>query len=555
VNYTAIDISSPFTTKPVLGMTLGLGANAAFWFERDGDHFATVEWIQGAGVERVFPKEVELAGGETWDLEPVGVAPDGTLIGTAVRRVDDNHPGVMKALFEYRDLEAGPFISRQSPTTQCQGVTQGGRPFGTFQAVWEYSTYGHEEDPLRVEYPATFVGGEQFPVLAAEFDNPIFPMELTLFWSVGGFTPSVLSFLGYTGAGACTDPGEPMEIDVFNAENPIAPPLLADAGFKGWKGGTEFAAIFSPAPDQETLAVASADGPTVVGSSIRLTDRVVDAPEGSEHPYIAPGAENPVDFYTRIPGEYVKQIKLTTINTISPNGRALVRAGVLTGNPGAWTDRILISETGTITVAETGGAEPSVVVPQYMNDLKLLAAVVGGKAKVLLPFEILIPEINAQGTYTGKLVSASKLAIGTLENSFESTATRPLKADWIEEDPDRFYIRMTYPGHSGKGPIKVRVWTDSDGTDYDDDNRSSAESEVVDLIEEGTTGVFTSKSMLLTSNDGDDDHPVDGVGDDAKNDRTRKIALGGKVKFSFWNTNQRRPTTLTRKSKFRSKRL
>jgi hypothetical protein len=135
--------------------------------------------------------------------------------------------------------------------------------------------------------------------------------------------------------------------------------------------------------------------------------------------------------------------------------------------------------------------------------------------------------------YLGDWITRQKDAIGTLENSFQSTTARLLEPNWIEEDPDRFYIRMALPGRSGKGPIKVRVWTDSDGTDYDDDNRSSADSEVVDLIEEGTTGVFTSKSMLLTSNDGDDDHPVDGIADDAKNDRTRRIALGGQVKVEL----------------------
>jgi len=156
----------------------------------------------------------------------------------------------------------------------------------------------------------------------------------------------------------------------------------------------------------------------------------------------------------------------------------------------------------------------------------------------LLPVEILIPEFtrgsNRSWSPTGKLLPTNKLAIGALENSFDPVNTRPLKANWIEADPDRFYIRVSDPRQSGKGPFRVRVWTTTAGSvGYDDDDRSTANSEVVELIEAGNSGVFISKSMLLTSNDGDDQHPVDTVADNAKNDRTRRIGLGGKLKIEL----------------------
>jgi hypothetical protein len=169
-----------------------------------------------------------------------------------------------------------------------------------------------------------------------------------------------------------------------------------------------------------------------------------------------------------------------------------------------------------------------------------------GEMASLLPVEILIPEVlkDADGYYhetPGKLVNTNQLAIGTLENSFKST-TEPLKDDWIEADPDRFYIRISNPAWAGKGVVKVRVWTqgvESDNADerirnaHNDDDRSTPDSEVIDLLEAANTGEFKSKSMLLTSNDGDDQHPVDGIADNAKNDRTRKIELDGKLKVEL----------------------
>jgi hypothetical protein len=166
--------------------------------------------------------------------------------------------------------------------------------------------------------------------------------------------------------------------------------------------------------------------------------------------------------------------------------------------------------------------------------------------KTLLPVEILIPEFKkgSDGYWspTNKLIATNKLAIGTLEDSFELGNAKPLKADWIEADPDRFYIRTVNPAWAGKGTIKARVWTSCRTNIYDDDDRSTPDSEVVDLTEEGNTGVFKSKSMLLTSNDGDDQtktphttpqgNVVD-VLDNAKNDRTRKIRLGGKLRVEI----------------------
>jgi hypothetical protein len=133
------------------------------------------------------------------------------------------------------------------------------------------------------------------------------------------------------------------------------------------------------------------------------------------------------------------------------------------------------------------------------------------------------------------LFSKPIVEISALDFAFDSSdLDYPLKStDWIEEDWDRFYVRTIVKHKSGQGPLRARVWTDSPGTGYDDDPRTGPTDNVVELYEEGSTGVFVSKSMILVSNDGDDDHMVDGIADDALNDRTRKIALEGKLKVEL----------------------
>ncbi len=217
-------------------------------------------------------------------------------------------------------------------------------------------------------------------------------------------------------------------------------------------------------------------------------------------------------------------------NRIWQNGRWLDLAQLapaLKGASAAWAG---------ISVTEQNDSGALVGTATKKSDLKPYAV-------LLLPIEILVPRLkkNQDGSESfdydangsPKLKSASRLAIGTLENSFETSQQRPLKADWIEQDPDHFYVRVTDPAHSGTGPMKVRVWTDSEGSDYDDDDRSSTDSNVVDLYEEGTTGVFKSKALLLVSNDGDDQEIVDYAADNAPNDRTWKIAVGGALKVEF----------------------
>jgi len=123
-----------------------------------------------------------------------------------------------------------------------------------------------------------------------------------------------------------------------------------------------------------------------------------------------------------------------------------------------------------------------------------------------------------------------ELQVAKWENAFNPGPV--LKDDFIDPDPDRFYVRVeddlknTDP--ATKQTILVNLATDSAGTGYDDDSTP------IELEETGVdTGIFESKSIMLVSDDVDDDHEVDGVGDDLINDRTHKIALGGTVEVSY----------------------
>ena len=99
-----------------------------------------------------------------------------------------------------------------------------------------------------------------------------------------------------------------------------------------------------------------------------------------------------------------------------------------------------------------------------------------------------------------------------------------VKDDFIDEDPHQFYVRVYDTSKKGEGSVNINLWTDSPIAGYSDSKT------VIQLIETGEdTGIFESKSMMLMSDDVDDDYKVDSVADNDQNDRTFKIALGGTV--------------------------
>ena len=92
----------------------------------------------------------------------------------------------------------------------------------------------------------------------------------------------------------------------------------------------------------------------------------------------------------------------------------------------------------------------------------------------------------------------------------------------IEKDSDRFFLRVKDGGSIGGISLKISTVENPDAT-YNDDATQ------IDLVAD--EGDAISKSMLLVSDDVDDDHAVEGINDDVKNDRTHKVQLGGNFKI------------------------
>ena len=128
----------------------------------------------------------------------------------------------------------------------------------------------------------------------------------------------------------------------------------------------------------------------------------------------------------------------------------------------------------------------------------------------LLPVEV----VNASK------VPVSELKIGKMAESGVLSGTGTLD---IDKDSDRFFIRI--PGAASLGTSTVKFETvENPDTTYNDNATE------IELTAQG--GDLISKSLLLVSDDVDDNFPIDGVADDAPKDRTHKIQLEGKVKIS-----------------------
>jgi hypothetical protein len=118
--------------------------------------------------------------------------------------------------------------------------------------------------------------------------------------------------------------------------------------------------------------------------------------------------------------------------------------------------------------------------------------------------------------------AVSKLKVGKMSETGVLTGTGASATLDIDKDSDRFFIRV--PGGASMGGISVKVSTTDNPDGAYNDNATQ-----IDLVTDGADAI--SKSMLLVSDDVDDDHPVDGIADDATGDRTHKVQLGGNFKI------------------------
>lgn len=127
------------------------------------------------------------------------------------------------------------------------------------------------------------------------------------------------------------------------------------------------------------------------------------------------------------------------------------------------------------------------------------------------------------------------LRVGKWENAFvapQGNADPELKSEFIDLDPDRFYIHLTDARYAAGGsrntPGPIRDFVDVKVTTSVDNGAT------VRLYEtDFNSGVFTSVSLLAVSNNADDQYKVrraagePPIADGALNDRTFKVKLGG----------------------------
>ena len=125
----------------------------------------------------------------------------------------------------------------------------------------------------------------------------------------------------------------------------------------------------------------------------------------------------------------------------------------------------------------------------------------------LLPVEVVNADKN-----TATELEVSKMEVGGFNTLDPFGKLSPGASD------ECFYVRVK--GTEALGPISVKVsTTDNPDATYNDDATQ------IDLVFDGSNWI--SESMIMVSDDVDDDRPVDDIADDATDDRTHKIQLGG----------------------------
>jgi hypothetical protein len=167
------------------------------------------------------------------------------------------------------------------------------------------------------------------------------------------------------------------------------------------------------------------------------------------------------------------------------------------------------------------------VTPQMTSEGELLASVseIGGDGDGIISLQPQLGErqylIPVEVVDKNK-AAISKLKVGKMSDTGVLSGAEASATLDIDKDQDRFFVRV--PGGAAMGGISIKVSTADNPDSAYNDNATQ-----IDLQADG--GDAISKSMLLVSDDVDDDYAVDGIADDATGDRTHKIQLGGNFKI------------------------
>ncbi len=149
------------------------------------------------------------------------------------------------------------------------------------------------------------------------------------------------------------------------------------------------------------------------------------------------------------------------------------------------------------------------------------------KNAILVPVEILKPRMDNEGNETGKFKGVDSLKVAQWEKAWRTDATPygELVDDFLDKDPDRFYVRVPIVGSAESMSVKMST-VDSAGNTIDDWQEIEME------VEPENSGMLKSKSHILVADT--PDKTAAGISDNSEiTHRLHKVALLGKVKFQI----------------------
>jgi hypothetical protein len=155
------------------------------------------------------------------------------------------------------------------------------------------------------------------------------------------------------------------------------------------------------------------------------------------------------------------------------------------------------------------------------------------------PFNRPVVDILSSAEYPTNTLRIAQWQNAFADNVFDpknSDKTATVKPNLVDLDPRRYYIKVIDPGAANKGTITVTVQTTQTALpDYLNNPADYVNPPTqITLTETGPgTGIFVSKALLLVSNKTDNEYKIDGVANNAPNDRSEIVALGGSVLVTY----------------------
>ena len=158
----------------------------------------------------------------------------------------------------------------------------------------------------------------------------------------------------------------------------------------------------------------------------------------------------------------------------------------------------------------------------------------------LLPVEIVQPKVNEDGT-AGELGRVDSVRFSRWFNAYPAAAPFTQKPNWVDNDADRFVIRVPTAFAADKVTTKIKLKTKApqgltNGTTYEDNATE------VTLTKDASGQWFESKPMVLVTNQEDADEAKNGIGgaNNALDDRTHIGWMDGKIEIELTDANNQK---------------